>query len=80
MAPVSDEPTASIKNKLGRYSKIVSLIEGLKTEAVLEKTNNDERSKPFFNASGRASQRGRPIASPMMVRFITFSFATISQI
>ena len=80
VAPVSEEPTASIKNKLGKNSKIVSLIVALKTEAVLDKTNNEDRSKPFSMAFGRASHKGRPIASPMIVRFITFSFATTSQI
>ena len=59
---------------------MVSLMEALKTDAVLARTNNDDRSKPFSNAVGSASQSGLPIASPVIVKFITFSFAIISQI
>ena len=56
------------------------MIEALKTDAVLARTNNEDRSKPFSSAEGSASQSGRPIASPVIVRFITFSLAIISQI
>ena len=59
---------------------MVSLIDALKTEAVLARTNNEDRSKPFSSAEGSASHRGLPIASPVIVRFITFSLAIISQI
>ena len=58
---------------------MVSLIDALKTEAVLDKTNNEDKSNPFSIALGSASHKGRPIASPIMVRFMTFSLATTSQ-
>ena len=58
---------------------MVSLMDALKTEAVLDKINSDDKSKPFSNAPGRASQSGRPIASPIIAIFITFSLATVSQ-
>ena len=54
-------------------------MDALKTEAVLDKINSDDKSKPFSNAPGRASQSGRPIASPIIAIFITFSLATVSQ-
>jgi len=64
--PLSDAPIASVRITLGSRSRKRSLTVGENTAAVLEIDTSDERSWSA-PASSRASTRGRPIASPVIM-------------
>ena len=68
--PLSDEPMASTMMMSGSSSSIWSLTDGLKTTALEDTTNSEDRSQRS-GFSARVSTSGRAMASPVITIVVT---------